>query len=276
MTEQTRNVLVEQRSSQLHEMAKSSQNSEHHVDRSVAIRFVDLHKSFGQKHVLRGINLEIEEGKTTVIIGSSGSGKSVLMKHAIGLMKADRGEIWVGDKEISKLSMSELNHVRKQFGMCFQMAALFDSMSVLENVAFPLREHTRLANEEICRRATQTLNKVGLYDCEHLSPSELSGGMRKRVGLARAVILKPSIVIYDEPTTGLDPLLTEEIDSMIIDAKRDFQVTSVVISHDIGSVFRIADHIAMLSDGVICFDGTPEELLASTDPIVQRFITTFG
>lgn len=272
MSQTARDQLQEIRRKKLEEMAHPGQTQ----PKTMSIRIVNLHKSFGSKQVLRGINLDIEEGKTTVIIGSSGSGKSVLAKHVIGLLKPDSGEIWLGDQDITKLSMNHLNEVRKQFGMCFQMAALFDSMTVMENVAFPLREHTRLSPSDISQKVTAVLHQVGLFDVEHLHPSELSGGMRKRVGLARAVILNPAIVIYDEPTTGLDPLLTEEIDNMILDAKRDFQVTSIVISHDVGSIFRIADRIAMLANGEIRFNGTPEEILQCSDPIVQRFITTFG
>ncbi len=272
---QARERLAQIREKKLREMALKDIQKKRQKN-PIAIKIVDLYKSFGSKTVLKGINLEIEKGKTTVIIGASGSGKSVLIKHIIGLLKPDRGEIWVDGKDITKLPLKELNEVRKQFGMCFQMAALFDSMTVFENVAFPLREHTDLSEEEIAAKVSETLNKVGLYQCEHLYPSELSGGMRKRVGLARAVILNPSIVIYDEPTTGLDPLLTEDIDNMILDAKYQFNVTSVVISHDIGSIFRIADKIAMINRGELVFCGTPDEVLVSDNPIVQKFITTFG
>ncbi len=273
--ERARELLEQIRRKKLEEMALRDREVKKKKN-PIAIKIVHLYKSFGQKTVLKGINLEIEEGKITVIIGSSGSGKSVLIKHIIGLLKPDRGEIWVGDREISRLSLRELNEVRKKFGMCFQMAALFDSMTVFENVAFPLVEHTDLSEKEIEKKVIETLHKVGLHNTEHLYPSELSGGMRKRVGLARAVILNPSIVIYDEPTTGLDPLLTEDIDNMILDAKEQFNVTSIVISHDIGSIFRIADKIAMINKGELIFFGTPEEILRSENPIVQRFITTFG
>ncbi len=273
--ERARELLEQIRRKKLEEMALRDREVKKKKN-PIAIKIVDLYKSFGQKTVLKGINLEIEEGKITVIIGSSGSGKSVLIKHIIGLLKPDRGEIWVGDREISRLSLRELNEVRKKFGMCFQMAALFDSMTVFENVAFPLVEHTDLSEKEIEKKVIETLHKVGLHNTEHLYPSDLSGGMRKREGLARAVILNPSIVIYDEPTTGLDPLLTEDIDNMILDAKEQFNVTSIVISHDIGSIFRIADKIAMINKGELIFFGTPEEILRSENPIVQRFITTFG
>ncbi len=240
------------------------------------IQIVDLHKSFNGHEVLRGVNLTIEEGKNTVIIGPSGTGKSVLLKHIIGLIKPDKGEIWVDGVDITKLTGEELNEIRKKFGMCFQMAALFDSMTVGENVAFPLYEHTKLPPEEIERRVKDTLLKVGLKGIENRHSAELSGGMQKRVGLARAVIMNPAIVLYDEPTTGLDPLLTQEIDNLILDAQRQFHVTSVIISHDVGSIFRIADHIAMLDQGKIVFEGNPEETLRSTHPKVQTFITTFG
>ncbi len=272
MTEMAHEQLQNKRWDQLQEMAHSRNPKPSRVN----IRINQLRKAFGSKEVLKGVDLEIEEGKTTVIIGSSGSGKSVLVKHVIGLLKPDSGEIWVDDVEITQLSMNDLNEVRKKFGMCFQMAALFDSMSVMENVAFPLREHTKMPNAEIKAKVTDVLAKVGLVGVDHQFPSELSGGMRKRVGLARAVILNPSIVIYDEPTTGLDPLLTEDVDNMILDAQRDFKVTSIVISHDVGSIFRIADNIAMLAHGEIRFFGTPSEILDCPDPVVQRFITTFG
>ncbi len=272
MTHSPRKILHQQRMERMKEMARPSPSKKGNI----SVRVSNLYKAFGSNEVLKGINLEVEEGKTTVIIGASGSGKSVLAKHIIGLLKPDKGEIWVGDRDITKLKLSQLNEIRKSFGMCFQMAALFDSMTVMENVAFPLIEHTTMPKAEIRTKVIEVLHKVGLVNVEHLSPSELSGGMRKRVGLARAVILNPTIVIYDEPTTGLDPLLTEEIDNMILDAQKDFQVTSIVISHDIGSVFRIADRVAMLVDGVINFVGTPDELLQSPEPAVQKFITTFG
>lgn len=273
MSDDARERLASARFEKLQEMAseRAAQASS-----EVVIRVSNLHKSFGPNHVLRGIDLEVEEGKTTVIIGSSGSGKSVFIKHLIGLMRPDEGSIDVYGEDITKMSLRHLNEVRKKFGMCFQMAALFDSMTIEQNVAFPLVEHTKLKPSVIKEKVHETLLKVGLKNVGHLNPSELSGGMRKRVGLARAVILNPSIVIYDEPTTGLDPLLTEEIDNMILDAQRDFQVTSIVISHDIGSIFRIADRIVMLYEGHLRFNGTSQELLLYDDPIVQRFITTFG
>ena len=240
------------------------------------IQIVDLHKSFNGRPVLKGLNLTIAEGENTVIIGPSGTGKSVLLKHIIGLLKPDKGEIWVDGIDITKLTGHELNEIRKKFGMCFQMAALFDSMTIEENVAFPLFEHTKLSPQEIREKVKETLLKVGLKDVERRHSAELSGGMQKRVGLARAVIMNPSIVLYDEPTTGLDPLLTQDIDNLILDAQRQFKVTSVIISHDVGSIFRIADHIAMLDGGKVVFEGNPEETLKSTHPKVQTFITTFG
>lgn len=242
----------------------------------IALKVVDLHKSFGSKQVLKGVDLEVEEGSTTVIIGSSGCGKSVLVKHLIGLLRPDSGEVWVGDQEISSMRPRQLDEVRKRFGMCFQLAALFDSMTVEENVAFPLVEHTKMSLEEIRERVREVLALVELHDVEEMDPAALSGGMRKRVGLARAVVLGPEILIYDEPTTGLDPILTEEVDNLILDTQEKLNVTSVVISHDVGSVFRIADKVAMIADGRIVASGTPAEMLANESPEVRRFLTTFG
>jgi phospholipid/cholesterol/gamma-HCH transport system ATP-binding protein len=202
------------------------------------IKLVDIHKSFGTQKVLDGLNLTIEAGKTTVIIGRSGGGKSVLLKHIIGLIKPDRGQVLVDETDIIGLSEKNLNEVRKKFGMLFQEAALFDSMNVGENVAFPLREQTKLKEEEIRRTVAERLKAVGLSGVEGKMPSELSGGMRKRVGLARAIALHPQIVLFDEPTTGLDPIMTEAVNQLIVDTQQSFNLTCVVISHDIQSIFR--------------------------------------
>ncbi len=237
------------------------------------IRVTELHKTFGQNHVLRGVNLEVEAGTTTVILGGSGSGKSVLMKHMIGLMRPDRGSVAVDGEEIQELGERELQRVRAKFGMVFQAAALFDSMNVLENVAFPLVEHTDLSEAEIRERVRAKLEVVGLRGIEDRYPEEMSGGMRKRVGLARALALDPKIVLYDEPTTGLDPITTDYVDEMIIGAKERVGVTSVVISHDIGSAFKIADKCAVLHEGVIVAEGPPEKLRESRQPFVQKFLS---
>ncbi len=236
------------------------------------IQLIDLHKSFGRQKVLDGVDLDIEEGRTTVIIGRSGGGKSVLLKHIIGLIKPDRGQVLVDGTDIAKLGESDLNEIRKKFGMLFQEAALFDSMTVAENVAFPLREHTKMNEDEIRRTVSERLHAVGLAGVEEKMPSELSGGMRKRVGLARAVAMRPQIVLFDEPTTGLDPVMTEAINRLIMDTQRIFNLTCVVISHDIQSIFEIGHRIAMLYEGKIIACGTPEELRTSRDPVIVQFL----
>lgn len=240
------------------------------------IEIVDLYKSFGEHRVLTGINLRIAEGSTCVILGGSGSGKTVLMKHMIGLLKPDSGQVIVDGEDIAPLDARELERVRRKFGMVFQAAALFDSMSVYENVAFPLREHRRgMKEEEVRERVRQKLQLLGLKNVEEKYPADLSGGMRKRVGLARAIVLDPKIVLYDEPTTGLDPITTDYVDEMILAAQQELGVTSVVISHDIASAFNIADRIAFLSRGVIVEEGPPEQLRASQDEAVKVFLQTW-
>jgi phospholipid/cholesterol/gamma-HCH transport system ATP-binding protein len=241
------------------------------------IEVTDLYKSFGDNHVLKGITLRIDEGETYVILGGSGSGKTVLMKHVIGLLRPDRGEVRVAGLEISKLQGRELTEARRMFGMVFQGAALFDSMSVFENVAFPLTEKSwrnRPPAKEIRRRVIEKLAVVDLGE-EVLPrfPSELSGGMRKRVALARAIVSEPKVVLYDEPTTGLDPITTDYVDGMILNAKNKLRITSMVISHDIASAFKVADRLAVLYDGHLAAEGTPEEVRQSKDPFVQRFLS---
>jgi phospholipid/cholesterol/gamma-HCH transport system ATP-binding protein len=237
------------------------------------IKLVDIHKSFGRQKVLDGLSLAIEAGKTTVIIGRSGGGKSVLLKHIIGLIKPDSGHVLIEESDITRLSEKDLNEVRKKFGMLFQEAALFDSMNVGENVAFPLREQTKLKDEEIRQIVADRLRAVGLSGVEEKMPSELSGGMRKRVGLARAIALHPQIVLFDEPTTGLDPVMTEAINQLIIDTQKNFNLTCVVISHDIQSIFRIGHKIAMLYEGRIIEYGTPAEIQASDNPVMKQFLS---
>lgn len=242
----------------------------------VAIRVEDLHKSFGDNHVLQGIDLDFPSGTTTVILGGSGSGKSVLMKHLIGLLKPDQGRIIVEGTDLSTLSNKELNAFRMKFGMVFQWAALFDSMTVFENVSFPLREHHRKMPEaEIKKQVHEKLDMFGIAGTEEKFPADLSGGMRKRVGLARAIIMQPRIVLYDEPTTGLDPITTSYVDDMIQKAKEHLGVTSVVISHDIGSAFNVADYIAFLYKGAIVAYGPPEKVRASKHPFVAEFLATW-
>lgn len=242
----------------------------------IVIRVVDLHKSFNSQKVLDGINLEIERGKITVIIGKSGGGKSVLMKHLIGLMKPDRGEVWIDGVDIARLKERELNKVRRKFGMLFQEAALFDSMNVIENVEFPLREHTSMPLKEIRKTANERLSEVGLLGFGDKMPSELSGGMKKRVGLARALVLDPEIILFDEPTSALDPIMSLTIQDLIKETQIHLKKTYVVISHDIAGMFRIADKVAMLYEGTIIAFGTPDEVKRSQDEAVQEFLWATG
>ncbi len=237
------------------------------------IRLIDIHKSFGKQKVLNGLHLDIEDGKTTVIIGKSGGGKSVLLKHIIGLLKPDKGQVLVDDVDITKLNDKGLNEIRKKFGMLFQEAALFDSMTVGENIAFPLREHTKMKDNEIKEIVADRLMAVGLRGIEDKMPSELSGGMKKRVGLARAIAMHPHIVLFDEPTTGLDPVMTEAINQLIIETQKNYNLTCIVISHDIGSIFKIGHRIAMLYEGEIIEYGAPEEIQSSQDPITVQFLS---
>lgn len=237
------------------------------------IKLIDVHKSFGKQKVLKGLHLDIEDGKTTVIIGKSGGGKSVLLKHIIGLLKPDSGQVLVDDVDIAKLTDKDLNEIRKKFGMLFQEAALFDSMTVGENVAFPLREHTKIKDREIKEIVAERLRAVGLKGIEDKMPSELSGGMKKRVGLARAIALQPQIVLFDEPTTGLDPVMTEAINHLIMETQKNFNLTCVVISHDLGSIFKIGHRIAMLYEGEIIEYGAPEEIRSSQDPVTVQFLS---
>jgi phospholipid/cholesterol/gamma-HCH transport system ATP-binding protein len=237
-----------------------------------AIRIVNLHKSFGTQKVLDGINLEIEKGKTTVIIGKSGGGKTVLLKHLIGLIKPDEGEIWINGAEITQLKDKELNEIRVGFGMLFQEAALFDSMDVFDNIAFPLREHTKKSEKEIERIVEEKLKHVGLLRFGDKMPSELSGGMRKRVGLARALALDPDIILFDEPTSALDPIISLTILDLIKETQTRLNKTYVVISHDIMGMFRIADKVALLSDGKIIEYGTPYEVRRSKNEVTMEFL----
>ncbi len=236
------------------------------------IELKDLHKSFKRQKVLDGLSLAVPQGKITVIIGRSGSGKSVLLKHIIGLIKPDSGQVLVGGQDITRMDDHDLNGLRRRFGMLFQDAALFDSMNVGDNVAFPIREHARLGGEQLRRLVAEKLALVGLSGVEEKMPNELSGGMRKRAGLARAIALEPEIMLYDEPTTGLDPLLTDAINRLIKETGQRLGITSVVISHDIAGAFAMADQIAMLYQGRIIASGPPEELKLSENPVVQQFI----
>jgi phospholipid/cholesterol/gamma-HCH transport system ATP-binding protein len=225
--------------------------------------------------VLEGVDLEVEEGSTCVILGGSGSGKTVLMKHMIGLHRADRGRVLVEGEDLASLEPEALERARRKFGMVFQGAALFDSMTVYENVAFPLRAHRALREEELREVVRQKLAVVGLEGIDDRMPADLSGGMRKRVGLARAIVLEPRILLYDEPTTGLDPITTDAVDQLILSTREALGVTSVVISHDVASAFKVADQIAFLDRGVIADRGTPAALADSNHPAVKAYLATW-
>lgn len=236
------------------------------------IEIKELFKNFGGNQVLNGVNLNIEKGETIVIIGRSGCGKSVLLKHIIGLMRPDSGQIFIDGEEITSYTNEKLYNLRKKFGMLFQGAALFDSMTVEENVGLGLTEHTKLGREKIGEIVREKLRLVGMGGVENLKPAELSGGMKKRVGLARAIAMDPEFVLYDEPTTGLDPIMADVINELIIRLRDTLSITSIAVTHDIVSAYKIADRIAMLYDGKIIFAGTPEETRDATDPVVKQFI----
>lgn len=236
------------------------------------IRIVDLYKSFGGNEVLRGVNLQFKHGETLVIIGQSGCGKSVLLKHVIGLLKPDRGKIYVDGVDITVLDDDELHKITRRFGMLFQGTALFDSLNVGENVSFGLERYTNYSKEKIQELVKENLARVGLRRIEHLMPFELSGGMRKRVGLARAIAYNPDIILYDEPSTGIDPIRADAINDLIIRMKTEMQASELIITHDMVSAYKVADRIGMLYEGKIIETGTPEEIRNSKNPVVQQFI----
>jgi phospholipid/cholesterol/gamma-HCH transport system ATP-binding protein len=240
------------------------------------IRIRGLKKTFGTHEVLKGVDLDVERGHINVVIGGSGQGKSVLMKHLMGLLKPDAGHIWVDGVDVVPMDDYQLNQIRRKFGMAFQYSALFDSMTVEENVAFPLVEHSKKSRAEIHEMVLQRLASLGLRNIEKKYPAELSGGMRKRVGLARALILEPQILLYDEPTTGLDPVQTKNVDDMIRDISNETGVTSVVISHDMASTFRIAHRISMLYGGQIVVSGGPDDIKRCELPFVREFVEMSG
>ncbi len=236
-----------------------------------------LKKRLGRKVVLDGVDLEVEKGETLVVLGPSGTGKSVLLKHIIGLMAPDAGSIKIDGEEVVGLTDAEMNRVRRRFGMLFQSAALFDSMTVGENVALPMLEHDRsMGPEERARRVRERLEWVGLKGVEHMKPASLSGGMRKRVGLARALALDPEYILYDEPTTGLDPIMADIINQLIRDLQKQLGVTSVVVTHDIKSADTVADRMVLLYQGHVVFTGTPDETHATRDPMVRQFLAGSG
>jgi phospholipid/cholesterol/gamma-HCH transport system ATP-binding protein len=226
--------------------------------------------------VLQGVCLAVREGEVFAIMGPSGCGKTTLLKLIGGLLKPQRGEIWMGETEISRLPEAKLTPVRKQVGLVFQYAALFDSLTVYDNVAFGVRRHITRREEEVARIVREKLEMVGMAGTEHLYPAQLSGGMQKRVGLARALAMNPKIVLYDEPTAGLDPIVAETIDTLIVDTTRQLRVTALVVSHDLTSVFHIADRIAMLHQGQIITCGSPQEVRADGNPVVRRFLQAGG
>ncbi len=237
------------------------------------IEINNLHKSFNNKKVLDGVNLTITKGETIVIVGRSGCGKSVMLKHIVGLLVPDDGYVKVEGHLISELNEKELYSVRKKFGFLFQGSALFDSMTVLENVSLPLVEsRSGYSKNEINNFVEEKLSLVGLQNIQHLKPSELSGGMKKRVALARALITNPDYILYDEPTTGLDPIMSDSIDNLIKDLAGKLKVTSIVVTHDMFSVKNVADRVALMHEGKIYFDGKPEELLNSEDKVIYNFI----
>lgn len=237
------------------------------------IEIINLCKSFRIHKVLDNLSLNIQKGETTVIIGRSGCGKSVLLKHIVGILKPDSGQVLINDVDITKLEGKELNKFRMKFGMLFQGAALFDSLTIGENVGFALYEHTDMDRRAIEKRIKECLEMVGLRNIEHLKSAELSGGMRKRVGLARAVCVNPEIILYDEPTTGVDPIMGDAVNSLIKELHDRLKITSIAVTHDMVSAYKIADRIAMLYNGKIIFTGTPDEIKNTKDPIVHQFIT---
>lgn len=243
------------------------------MDREVVIKAEDVIKVFGDRIVLNGINLEIYRGETFVIMGGSGCGKSTFLRHLIGALKPDSGKISLLGKDLSKLTEDELDAVKKKIGMSFQSSALFDSMTVGENVALPLKEHAKLDKSVVDIVIKMKLELVGLRGFEDLMPSQLSGGMRKRVGLARAIAMDPEIVFYDEPTAGLDPIVAGVIDKLILDLSKKLSITSIVVTHDMKSVFSIADRVAMLYEGRVLEVGTPEEIQKSNNKMVQQFVS---
>jgi phospholipid/cholesterol/gamma-HCH transport system ATP-binding protein len=239
---------------------------------NVMIEVIDLRKSFDDLQVLKGVDLTIRKGETVVVIGRSGCGKSVLLRHIIGIMKPDSGKVLVDGVDITALEGDDLYEVRKRFGMLFQGAALFDSLSVWENVGLGLIEHTDLSREEIRKIVCQKLELVGLSRLDDKRPAELSGGMKKRVGLARAIAMDPPVVLYDEPTTGLDPIMADVINGLIRDLQKRLGITSIAVTHDIKSAYKIGDRLALLYGGKIVFEGTPDETRTTGNELVRQFI----
>jgi phospholipid/cholesterol/gamma-HCH transport system ATP-binding protein len=240
--------------------------------RDVFVEFVGVHKAFGEKQVLRGVDLKIYRGEVLVVLGGSGSGKSVTLRHMLGLERPDEGRVLVEGEDITDLPEVDLYPVRMKFGMLFQSGALFDSMTVFDNIAFPLREHTKMTEEERGRIVREKLELVNLPGTEDLMPVDLSGGMRKRVGLARSIVLEPQVILYDEPTTGLDPITADRINELIVDLQSKLNVTSIVVTHDIQSALYVGDRIAFLHQGVFEWIGSVEEAKKSDHPVLREFL----
>ncbi len=238
----------------------------------VIISLRNLHKSFGDKEVLRGMSLDVRRGESVVIVGGSGTGKSVTLRHIIGLMKPDSGHVYVFGEDLCCMKIPQMNAIRRRFGMSFQEGALFDSMSVFENIAFPLRRHTKMTQQEIRDRVHECLDQVHLSNVDSKRPAELSGGMRRRVGFARAISLRPEVLLFDEPTTGLDPVMSDVVADLIVEMDQKLETTTVTITHDMKVAFKIADRVAMLYQGRIVEDDGPREFEASTNPIVRQFV----
>ncbi len=236
------------------------------------IQVIDLYKSFNGREVLRGVNLKVEKGQTLALIGGSGKGKSVLLKHIIGLTRPDRGKILIDNQDIGKLRGKPLKRLKERFGIVFQGSALFDSLTVFENVAFPLREKTRMKATLIRDTVLKELARVGLSGEENKYPAEISGGMKKRVALARCLVMNPEIVLFDEPTTGLDPLIGKAMHKLISECQKNLKFTSIIVTHEIPAIFSLVDRVAMLYDGKIIAVGTPDEINTSKDPVIHQFI----
>jgi len=235
-------------------------------------RLVNLHKSFDGVEVLHGIDLEFPRGRTTVVLGPSGCGKSVMLKHIPGLLKPDAGEVWFEETRVDPLPERRLSEIRREIGFLFQQSALFDSMTVGENVCFPLREQTKMRPAEQQARVDEVLGMVGLRDARSKWPADLSGGQRKRVALARAIVLKPKLILYDEPTTGLDPIRADVINELILKLQHELNVSSIVVTHDLSSAYKVADEMAMIYDGHVLMHGKPDDFRHADDPLIQRFM----
>ncbi len=254
----------------------ANSNTQRHVPRNIHISIRDLHKSWEDNHVLRGINLDIQRGKKNIIIGGSGAGKTVLMRQIVVLDRADKGSIILDDIEITKLNEVKLAEIRAKFGMVFQGSALFDSMTVFDNVAFPLREQGGFSKNDIREKVMSKLRVLGVEDAADRFPGDISGGMKKRVAVARALVREPEILIYDEPTTGLDPLGSRNVDRLILETDATFNVTSIVITHDMATCLDVGDEVSLIHNGKIHVTCTPAELPKSSDPAVRDFVRASG